>query len=68
MEEAYKIGFRCRNCGETGSLDVPKGTKVEDMPCPNCGCKTLELYAMKSKVFDVNDNVSENEDDSRLGY
>ena len=67
MDEAYNIGFKCRNCGETGSLNIPKGTKVEDIPCPNCGVKTLELYSISPKVFDINDNVSQDEDDSRLG-
>jgi Zn finger protein HypA/HybF involved in hydrogenase expression len=41
--DIYRIEFMCRNCGEEGNLDIPKGTKLEDMPCPNCDCKTLEL-------------------------
>jgi hypothetical protein len=41
FDNTYDVNFACRNCGETGKLNVPKGTKLEDMPCPICGCKTL---------------------------
>lgn len=43
-EDTYSIDFICRNCGTTGSINVPKGTKLENMPCPNCDCKALELF------------------------
>lgn len=41
--DSYSIEFVCRNCGTIGSVEIPKGTKLEDFPCPNCKCKTLEL-------------------------
>jgi hypothetical protein len=43
FNNTYDIEFLCRNCGRIGRLEVPMGTKLEDMPCPNCKCKTLEL-------------------------
>jgi len=49
FDDTYNIEFICRNCGEIGTLEVPMGTKLEDMPCPNCKCKTLEL-CRKSKM------------------
>jgi hypothetical protein len=62
MDESYSIGFKCRNCGETGTLEVPKGTRVEDMPCPNCGCKTLELYNVAPRTVDINENFQDSEE------
>jgi Zn finger protein HypA/HybF involved in hydrogenase expression len=56
MDDTYSIGFRCRNCGETGSLDIPKGTRLEDVECPNCRCKTLDLNSGTSSIVGVNDN------------
>jgi hypothetical protein len=44
FDDTYSIEFMCRNCEETGSLEVPRGTKLEDMPCPHCRCNALELY------------------------
>ena len=49
--EIYKVYIICRNCDYGKSplamwggreIDVPKGKKVKDLKCPNCGCK--ELY------------------------
>jgi transcription elongation factor Elf1 len=48
--ETYSTEFVCRNCDETGSIVLPKGTKLEDVPCPNCGCKTLEHYDQKREL------------------
>jgi Zn finger protein HypA/HybF involved in hydrogenase expression len=44
FNDTYDIKFFCRNCEETGNLEIPRGTKLEDMSCPHCRCKTLELY------------------------
>ena len=52
-EKTYKAYIVCRNCdyGKPSSysstfggkeIDVPKGKKVKNLECPNCGCK--ELY------------------------
>ena len=51
MKKTYKAYIICRNCGYGypslmmyggEEIDVPKGKKVKDLKCPNCGCK--ELY------------------------
>ena len=52
-KETYTAFIICRNCdyGKPSSyssacggkeIDVPKGKKVKNFECPNCGCK--ELY------------------------
>ena len=51
-KETYTAFIICRNCdyGKPPSysvcggkeIDVPKGKKVKNLKCPNCGCK--ELY------------------------
>jgi hypothetical protein len=39
------LGLRCGNCRwlqvDPNRLQIPKGTPVEEQPCPSCGCKTL---------------------------
>ena len=54
--ETYKAWIVCRNCdyGQPYlSMDggkatkIPKGKKVSNTPCPNCGCK--ELYNSKPR-------------------
>jgi hypothetical protein len=41
VETTYKVKVCCVNCEESFKLSIPKGTNVVDVPCPNCGCKTL---------------------------
>ena len=47
-KETYKIQkAKCSNCGKEfenmlgNGLDIPKETKIEKFPCPNCGCNSL---------------------------
>lgn len=55
-KETYKAWVICRNC-EYGKpfyfleggrpIRIPRGKKVEEIKCPNCGCK--ELYFDKPR-------------------
>jgi len=44
----YTTGFKCKNCGSTNWLQVPKGQKVKDfaeeeeLRCSNCNCLLVE--------------------------
>ena len=50
IKKTYTAYIICRNCdygkpymAMNGGYEIefPRGKKVEDMPCPNCGCKEL---------------------------
>ncbi len=47
-DNVYEIQATCSNCGKCygyvnhfPTIEVEKGTETKDVPCPNCGCKTL---------------------------
>lgn len=42
-KEYYSVYVDCWNCNdsEVNEIKIPKGQKVEDTPCPNCGCNNL---------------------------
>ena len=44
-KEEYEVEVKCLNCelGNYGRqlIRIPKGQKVADTPCPNCGCTDL---------------------------
>lgn len=40
-EEKYKEKVICENCGFDGEIEIPKGTRINDMECQNCGCQDL---------------------------
>lgn len=40
-EEKYKAKVICGNCGFDEEIEIPKGTKIDDMECPHCGCQDL---------------------------
>ena len=41
MIATYTITVECDNCDYEGEAEIPKGTKVADGDCPNCGCQTV---------------------------
>lgn len=41
-DETYFQEVYCSNCPFKGGVYILKGTKINDSPCPNCGCKELE--------------------------
>ena len=41
IPETYFVEVECGNCGWKGSVEIPKGTAVEDFPCPSCGVVDL---------------------------
>lgn len=42
MKETYHVNVNCTNCGYTqNGMAIKKGTQVEEVPCPKCGCITL---------------------------
>lgn len=47
MTETYFIKKTCKNCGKQITLNIPKGTTIQDFlkendKCFNCGCKLEE--------------------------
>lgn len=52
-EEKYTLDADCSNCGFVGSVDIPKGVKLEEKECPNCECKelsrTVEMMSFTSE-------------------
>ncbi len=34
----------CSNCKYMGTVRIPKGTMIDNHPCPNCGNSTLHYY------------------------
>lgn len=55
MVATYKISIYCENCEYHGEADIPKGTKVADGECPQCGCGTV----VKAKSRDVQEPQSD---------
>jgi hypothetical protein len=50
MKATYDAKVQCLNCGNGGptmfnqrsrDVKIPRGKKIEDMACPDCGCKEL---------------------------
>lgn len=47
MAKFYKTPVKCRNCGHTFELRIPKGTTIQEHVsnghglCERCGCNTL---------------------------
>lgn len=39
--ECYSMFCACENCDYEGDTDIPRGTKVTDAECPECGCITI---------------------------
>lgn len=40
-KETYSNYYDCGNCGNRSKLEIPKGTKYKEYPCPHCGCEEL---------------------------
>ena len=32
----------CANCGERNNVKIQRGVEIKNVPCPNCGCRTLQ--------------------------
>ena len=32
----------CANCGERNNVKIQRGVEIKNIPCPNCGCRTLQ--------------------------
>lgn len=45
-EGAYKVKAVCNNCEWEGEVEIQKGTRVEEQPCPQCGCAALMLNSI----------------------
>lgn len=41
VEETYSVYVECKNCGRRVVVEIPKGKRIKDFPCPNCGCFEL---------------------------
>ncbi len=46
----YQATLFCENCDERFTVNIVKGTGIdgfcENLPCPNCGCKTVRKSAL----------------------
>jgi len=45
--ETYSVECECVNCGWTGFIDIPKGTPVGKVECPEC--KVVALSKKKEQ-------------------
>ena len=34
--ETYSAECECTNCGWSGTLEIPKGSAIDEMECPEC--------------------------------
>lgn len=50
-EETYKAKVYCSNCDFKKEIDIPKGKKIGETECPNCG--TPELSKDVDVVIDT---------------
>jgi ribosomal protein S27E len=39
---SYRVRVWCRNCGHKGWATILRGTPIEKVGCPQCGCTMLE--------------------------
>ena len=46
--ETYSVEVECTNCGWSGLIDIPKGTAIDEMECPEC--KVVALAKKKEEV------------------
>ena len=42
--KTYKAKVYCKNCDLNQEIDIPKGVKIDETACPNCGTTELEKY------------------------
>lgn len=42
-QTTYKAYVFCANCGFRKQIDIPRGSLINDVSCPNCGNSTLEI-------------------------
>lgn len=46
--EEYEVYVMCYNCMYRDRISLPKGKRVSDKKCPNCGCKELKTTRTKN--------------------
>ena len=39
----YEVYVDCYNCDERNRVVISLGQKINETPCPNCGCNVLKL-------------------------
>ncbi len=44
LSPTYTMDIVCSNCKYMGTVRIPKGTMIDNHPCPNCGNSTLHYY------------------------
>ncbi len=42
MKESYQVHVVCKNCETEDYIEIEKGVRVAETPCPNCGCYELK--------------------------
>jgi len=55
-KDTYEFAYRCKNCEDSGSVNIKRGKPYHDQICPNC-C----LYELKKQ----NESVSETPNETR---
>lgn len=41
-KSTYEADILCTNCSYCGKVDIERGAKIEETPCPTCGCMTIQ--------------------------
>lgn len=41
--ETYEVKVTCSNCNYSGIAKIRKGCYINEIGCPTCGCKSLDL-------------------------
>ena len=47
VEETYPVEVKCANCGWEGTMNIAKGTPVEETPCSECGVEALKTKTLE---------------------
>lgn len=51
--DTYQQEAKCKNCDFFGNVDTPKGKKLEEMICPECGNDKVLVKKLKPYSFGI---------------
>jgi hypothetical protein len=70
--EKYRAPVVCKNCGFSNYSNFPKGTQINEAPCPKCECKTLrqpnDVELSRINYLPENRGNRENKTNSGISY
>lgn len=61
----YNMYCECENCGYTGDQEIPKGVRVGEAECHECGCTTLIKASPVKRDRDIEDRPRQSNRRSR---